>query len=80
MVDMVKDKNQECTMVDHIMQRLGTRFLDEAQQQGRFSRQPTQFYITKIKEVVFCTDHQACIPVQLTSPGTRFNGDFRIQI
>lgn len=80
MINMVKGKDQECTMVDHVMQPLGTRFLDEAQQQGRFSRQPTQFYITKIEEVVFCTGNQAFIAVQLTSPGTRFNVDFHIRI
>ena len=33
------------------MERLKDRYLDLAQQQGRFSRQKSQFYITKIRDV-----------------------------
>lgn len=67
-------------MDDHIMHRLGARYLDQAQQQGRFSRQPTHFYITKIKEVDFCSASHTDVPVELTSPGSRFDSDFDVQV
>jgi hypothetical protein len=38
-------------MEDHIMEHLKDRYLDQAQQQGRFSRQKSHFYITKIRDV-----------------------------
>ncbi|GAB7325663.1 hypothetical protein MBLNU13_g09640t1 [Cladosporium sp. NU13] len=37
-------------MDDHIMEHLKDRYLDQAQQQGRFSRQKSQFYISKIRD------------------------------
>jgi hypothetical protein len=33
------------------MERLKDRYLGQAQQQGRFSGQKSQFYITKIRKV-----------------------------
>lgn len=33
------------------MEHLKARYLDKAERQGRFSRQKSQFYITKIQDV-----------------------------
>ena len=49
------------------MEHLKDRYLDQAQQQGRFSRQKSQFYITTIRDVSAAPFESAFSAEELTS-------------